>query len=73
MRRLTYDEILTGINLLDTAEQLRLLEELATTVRRRMITGEKRSVLELRGLGKETWQDVDVQEYVERERASWSG
>jgi hypothetical protein len=73
MRRLTYDEILTGINLLDTVEQLRLLEELATTVRRRMTTGEKRSVLELRGLGKETWQDIDVQEYVERERASWSG
>jgi hypothetical protein len=72
MRRLTYDEILSGINLLDTVEQLRLLEELAT-VRRRVTACEKCSILELRGLGKETWQDVDAQEYVERERASWSG
>jgi hypothetical protein len=29
------------------------------------------SVLELRGLGKEIWQDIDVDEYIRQERASW--
>jgi plasmid stability protein len=29
------------------------------------------SILELQGLGKEHWQDVDPIEHVERERASW--
>ena len=31
------------------------------------------SILELQGLGKEIWQGVDAQEYVDQERAAWSG
>ena len=33
----------------------------------------KRSVLEMRGLGKDLWRDVDVAEYLNRERDSWHG
>jgi hypothetical protein len=29
--------------------------------------------MELRGLGKEIWQGIDAQEYVNQERASWNG
>ena len=31
------------------------------------------SLLELKGLGKEIWQDIDAQEYVDQERGSWRG
>ena len=31
------------------------------------------SILELRGLGKEVWQGVDVTEYLKSERESWHG
>jgi len=31
------------------------------------------SILELQGLGKEIWQGLDAQDYVDRERASWGG
>ena len=31
------------------------------------------SILELKGLGKEIWQDIDVDEYLNRERSSWHG
>jgi hypothetical protein len=31
----------------------------------------KRSLLELRGLGKEVWEGVDPVEYVKQERDSW--
>ncbi len=31
------------------------------------------SILELQGLGKEIWQGIDAQEYVDRERASSNG
>ena len=31
------------------------------------------SILELQGLGKEIWQGIDAQEYVDRERSSWNG
>lgn len=71
--RPTYEELLVGIRGLDAGQQLRLLEELAATVRRRVVGQPKHGVLELRGLGRETWQGVDAQEYVDHERAAWNG
>jgi hypothetical protein len=32
-----------------------------------------RSILELQGLGKEIWRDMEAQAYTTRERASWDG
>jgi plasmid stability protein len=29
------------------------------------------SIMELRGLGKEHWQDIDAADHVDRERRSW--
>jgi hypothetical protein len=69
----TYDQVLDRIQHLTPTDQLRLLEELASLVRRRITTQARRSILELQGLGKEIWQDMDAQEYVDRERASWNG
>lgn len=31
-----------------------------------------RSIMELQGLGKDIWRDVDVEEYIKRERDSWN-
>jgi hypothetical protein len=31
----------------------------------------RRSILEFRGMDKESWKDVNVQEYIKQERASW--
>jgi len=67
-----YDSVMGQARRLTLTDQLRLLEELATLVRRR-VTTQARSILELQGLGKEIWQGVDAQEYVEQERASWRG
>lgn len=69
----TYDQVLDRIQHLTPADQLRLLEELASLVRRRITTPARRSILELQGLGKEIWQDIDAQEYIDQERASWNG
>jgi len=33
----------------------------------------KRNIFELRGLGKEIWQGMDAQTYIDKERASWIG
>ena len=33
----------------------------------------RRSILELRGLGKHLWQDVSVKDYINVERDSWNG
>jgi hypothetical protein len=31
------------------------------------------SIFQLQGLGKEIWQGIDAQDYVDSERASWNG
>ncbi len=69
----TYQEIRRQVENLTPDEQLRLLEELASIVRRRITPKPKRSIMELEGLGKEIWQGIDAQEYVNQERASWNG
>ncbi len=73
MSTTAYYEVLSRVQRLTPADQLRLLEELAALVRRQVTTRARRSILELQGLGKEIWQGIDAQEYIDRERASWNG
>lgn len=68
-----YYEILQRVKELDLAHQLRLLEEVSILIRKQATQGSSRSILELQGLGKETWKDVNVKDYIEQERASWDG
>ena len=68
-----YYEILSRVQRLTPADQLRLLEELAGLVRHQIATQRRRSILELQGLGGEIWSDINAQEYIDRERASWNG
>jgi hypothetical protein len=69
----TYQEVRRQVENLTPDEQLQLLEDLAAMLRNRMIAKPKRSIMELEGLGKEIWQGLDAQEYVNQERASWNG
>jgi len=58
---------------LSRVEQLRLISELAEYLRVHTTPEKRTSILELQGLGKEIWQGLDAQEYVDRERKSWDG
>jgi hypothetical protein len=66
-----YDEILSQARNLSLEEQARLVEELARLVRARIQAWPKHSVLEFEGMGKELWQGIDVEQYIEEERNSW--
>jgi hypothetical protein len=66
-----YNKILRQVQLLSYEEQLKLLEELTTLVRLHDKPVPLHSILEFEGLGKEIWEGVDVQEYINQERASW--
>lgn len=68
-----YQGILNQAQRLPLAEQIRLLEELAVRIRIRIACEPRRSVLDLQGLGKEIWSEVDAEQYIDRERASWKG
>jgi hypothetical protein len=69
-----YDDVLRRVQRLSPDDQLRLLEDVASLVRRKVTNqARRRSILELRGLGREIWQDMDAQDYIDQERASWNG
>lgn len=71
----TYHQVLNMARRLERAEQLKLLQallgEIGSDVGRD--AAKKRSILELKGLGREVWQGVDVEQYIQEERASWDG
>jgi hypothetical protein len=69
----TYQDIRSQVQTLTPDEQLCLLEELAGMLRNRMVTRSKQNIMALEGLGKEIWQGLDAQAYVEQERDSWNG
>jgi hypothetical protein len=69
-----YQELLQQAKSLTPEEQLKLVEDLSILIRQqlKMTPKPKRSILELRGLGKEIWGNIDAQEYVNQERDSWN-
>jgi len=71
----TYEEALNRARQLPTDELLLLLQELAALIRQQITIKEEplHSFLELEGLGKEIWRDIDAQEYINQERESWNG
>ena len=71
---LGYEAILKQIQLLTQEEQLTLLADIAELLRARTTPqAAQHSILELQGLGKEIWNAIDGQEYVNRERDAWNG
>lgn len=73
MLNYSYEEVLNHAQRLTPDEQLRLLEDLAAIVRRRVTARPKHRITEFKGLGKEIWQRIDVEKYIEEERNSWGG
>ena len=69
----SYDEVKKSVEALPPGDQLRLIAELAGRLGGNLARQPRRSLLELRGLGKSVWQDIDVDEYLRRERSSWGG
>lgn len=71
MANTPYQEIIRQVQLLSPDDQKRLLAEIAGQLE--TLPTQTTSILQLQGLGKEIWHDIDAQEYVNQERASWNG
>ena len=63
-----YDE---HIKPLPREQQVQLLDLLQAELENGDDNGQRRSILELHGLGKEIWQGVDGNEYVKKLRDEW--
>ena len=68
-----YQEVLKQVQYLSPDEQFQLLEDLVTLIRQRAVTKPLHSILELEGLGKEIWEGIDVDQYLQQESDSWGG
>ena len=67
-----YDTAKKSVENLSRAEQLRLVAELTARLDDEL-QREPHSLMELEGLGKEIWHDLDIDEYLRQERSSWNG
>jgi hypothetical protein len=65
-----YEKARQQVKALSRSEKETLLIELAEELKS---NSETTSIMQLQGLGKEIWANVDVQEYLDEERASWNG
>ncbi|CAN5320882.1 hypothetical protein BH20ACI1_BH20ACI1_20420 [soil metagenome] len=52
-------------------EKLRLIAKVSSDLAENENEKPKRSLLELEGLGKEIWEGIDAQEYVDEMRDEW--
>ena len=66
-----YREAVNRVLRLTPDEQLQLLAFLSSIIRDRGRPEPLHSILEFEGLGKEVWQGIDVEKYIEEERNSW--
>lgn len=67
------NEVLNRVQQLTPEDKLRLVEDLLANVRQQVVPERRYSVLEFEGIGEETWKDIDVEEFIKQERASWDG
>jgi DNA-binding HxlR family transcriptional regulator len=73
MPGVNYNQVMAEIKTLNLSDQLRLLQEMATLIRKTTSQIKPRSILELKGKGKDVWKGLDVKTYIDEERSSWNG
>ncbi len=73
MPKANYNQVISEIKTLKLSDQLRLLEEMATLIRKGINKQATRSILELKGKGKDIWKGLNVKAYIDEKRSSWNG
>lgn len=68
-----YNHIITEIKSLDLSDQLRLLEKMTILIRKNTSKNKTHSILELAGKGKHIWNNLNIKDYINKERESWNG
>lgn len=72
-KAININKIISEVETLNTFQQFELLETLVNMLKRSKTkeTSQIVSIMDIKGLGKELWQSVDVDEYIKNERDCW--
>ena len=70
-KRLT--DFVKQVEQLTPDERQKLVEEMIAMSHPQPSRKPKHRIMELKGLGKEIWEGIDPQQYIEEERNSWDG
>jgi hypothetical protein len=73
MSTYAYNEILNQVERLTPDEQRQLMKDIEAMLQRQAESKPRHSVKEFRGIAKDHWKGVNVQEYIDQERDSWGG
>ena len=73
MPQANYNQVMSEIKTLNLSDQLRLLEEMAILIRKKTGQTKPRSILELKGKGRNIWKGLNVKNYIDVERSTWNG
>jgi len=65
------EQLLRLVSSLSIEERKELYRILQTMDDHHRKTGSRASISDLKGLGKEIWRSIDIEEHVNRERDSW--
>lgn len=65
------NDLYEHLRLIAEQDQRSISQEVIHLLRQAVQSKEKRSILELRGLGKELWKNVDTADYIDNERQTW--
>jgi hypothetical protein len=71
MDTVTITEIMRQAQALSAQERKKLIKLLIDSLEVRDSQEKRHSILELAGLGKEIWEGIDAQEYVDQLRNEW--
>jgi hypothetical protein len=69
----TYRHLLDQVEQLTPEKQLQFAQDVLAIYSSHVAPQAVHSILELEGLGKEIWEGVDVDAYINQERDSWGG
>jgi hypothetical protein len=68
---ITWRDVLATSEKLSLSDQLRLITELSLRVQHALVESEPVDLLALDGVGKEVWDKIDTDAYLNQERESW--
>lgn len=71
MNSLNTERIYKEISQLTDNEKIALLSKLMLEISVNIKKEQKSNIYDLKGVGKEIWEGIDAQEYVNNERESW--